>query len=126
MHVLIAIALKSLFVAGLTLGLLALMRQRSAAERSWVAHIGLLALIIMAFAPLVTPSWNVEAPALMGRRQTAEAAVQGSPRIISAASAPVASMPAERSLLEVQTAPPPNASSSARAGRASGRQSTGI
>ena len=46
MHVLIAIALKSLLIAGLTLGLLALMKQRSAAERSWVAHIGLLALVL--------------------------------------------------------------------------------
>jgi bla regulator protein blaR1 len=64
MSVLIAIALKSLLVSGLTLGLLALLRRRSAAERSWVAHIGLLALIIMAFAPLALPQWNVEAPAL--------------------------------------------------------------
>ena len=66
MHVLIGIVLKSLFIAGLTLALIALMKRRSAAERSWVAHIGLLALVIMAFAPLVLPSWNVEAPALMG------------------------------------------------------------
>jgi len=44
MHVLIGIALKSLLIAGLTLGLLQLMKNRSAAERSWVAHIGLLAL----------------------------------------------------------------------------------
>lgn len=64
MSVLIAIALKSLIIAGLTLGLLGLMKKRSAAERSWVAHIGLLALVIMAFAPLVLPSWKVEAPAL--------------------------------------------------------------
>ena len=64
MHVLIGIALKSLLIAGLTLGLLQLLRRRSAAERSWVAHIGLLALVIMAFAPLVLPSWNVEAPAI--------------------------------------------------------------
>ena len=64
MSVLIAIALKSLLVAGLTLGLLAAMKHRSAAERSWVAHIGLLALIIMALAPLVLPRWSVEAPAL--------------------------------------------------------------
>lgn len=63
MSILIAIALKSLLVAGLTLGLLALMKHRSAAERSWVAHIGLLALIIMALAPLVLPSWNIRAPA---------------------------------------------------------------
>jgi beta-lactamase regulating signal transducer with metallopeptidase domain len=66
MHVLIAIAFKSLLIAGLTLGLLALMKRRSAAERSWVAHIGLLALVIMALAPLVLPSWNVEAPSLLG------------------------------------------------------------
>ena len=65
MSVLIAIALKSLFVAGLSLGVLALMKRRSAAERSWVAHIGLLALVIMAFAPLALPRWHVEAPALL-------------------------------------------------------------
>jgi beta-lactamase regulating signal transducer with metallopeptidase domain len=65
MSVLIAIALKSLLVAGLTLGVLALMKQRSAAERSWVAHIGLLALVIMAFAPLALPRWYVEGPALL-------------------------------------------------------------
>jgi beta-lactamase regulating signal transducer with metallopeptidase domain len=73
MSVLIAIALKSLLVAGLTLGLLALMKHRSAAERSWVAHIGLLALIIMAFAPLALPSWTVEAPALLGQAPAIEA-----------------------------------------------------
>src|SRR6478672_8657307 len=67
MHVLIAIALKSLLIAGIALGLLALMKQRSAAERSWVAHIGLLALVTLAFAPLVLPSWTVEAPALLGQ-----------------------------------------------------------
>src|SRR3954454_14145909 len=73
MSVLIAIALKSLLVAGLTLGLLALMKHRSAAERSWVAHIGLLALIIMAFAPLALPSWNVETPALFSQAPAVEA-----------------------------------------------------
>ena len=60
--VLIGIALKSLLIAGLTLGLLGAMKRRSAAERSWVAHIGLLALVIMAFAPLALPRWTVEAP----------------------------------------------------------------
>jgi beta-lactamase regulating signal transducer with metallopeptidase domain len=74
MSVLIAIALKSLLIAGLTLALLALMKNRSAAERSWVAHIGLLALVIMAFAPLALPRWNVAAPALF-----AEAAAPQTP-----------------------------------------------
>jgi beta-lactamase regulating signal transducer with metallopeptidase domain len=64
MQVLIAIALKSLLVAGVTLGLLELMKRRSAAERSWIAHIGLVALVLLAFAPLVLPSWNIETPAL--------------------------------------------------------------
>ena len=64
MSVLIGIALKSLLIAGLTLSLLRLMKSRSAAERSWVAHIGLFALVLMAFAPLVLPSWNIETPAL--------------------------------------------------------------
>ena len=73
MHVLIGIVLKSLLIAGLTLALIALMKRRSAAERSWVAHIGLLALVIMAFAPLVLPSWNVEAPALMGEAPALQA-----------------------------------------------------
>ena len=73
MSVLIAIALKSLLVAGLALGLLELMKHRSAAERSWVAHIGLFALVIMAFAPLALPSWNVEAPALFAQAKPIEA-----------------------------------------------------
>ena len=64
MSVLIGIAFKSLLIAGLTLGLLRLLNQRSAAERSWVAHIGLFALVLMALAPLVLPSWNIEAPGL--------------------------------------------------------------
>ena len=62
MSVLVGIALKSLLIAGLTLGLLQLLKARSAAERSWVAHIGLLALVIMAFAPLVLPRWSVAVP----------------------------------------------------------------
>ena len=79
MHVLIGIALKSLLLAGMTLGLLQLMKQRSAAERSWVAHIGLLALVIMAFAPLVLPSWNIQAPAIFGQPADAPAVMQSAP-----------------------------------------------
>jgi beta-lactamase regulating signal transducer with metallopeptidase domain len=64
MPVLIGIALKSLLIAGLTLGLLQLMKARSPAERSCIAHIGLFALVVMALAPLVLPNWTVELPAL--------------------------------------------------------------
>jgi bla regulator protein blaR1 len=73
MHVLVGIALKSLLIAGLTIGLLELMKRRSAAERSWIAHIGLLALVLLALAPLALPDWRVEAPALLGNAPTAAA-----------------------------------------------------
>lgn len=101
MHVLIGIALKSLLIAGLTLGLLRLMKSRSAAERSWVAHIGLLALVIMAFAPLVLPSWNVEAPSLFG--STAEPV----PVVQAAAAAPTATFAAPNASTVKSLAPPP-------------------
>lgn len=98
MSVLIAIALKSLLIAGLTLGLLALMKRRSAAERSWVAHIGLLALVIMAFAPLVLPSWTVPAPALFRSAPAVHAPAQplSSASIASAIRAKVLAKAIER------------------------------
>ena len=111
MTVLIGIALKSLLIAGLTLGLLELMKRRSAAERSWVAHIGLLALVIMAFAPLVLPTWSVEAPALLGQAPAIETTIQNpvlpstqplAPAPVKAA--PVASAPSHVSLSPVAAA----------------------
>src|SRR5437868_4168695 len=90
MHVLIEIAVKSLLIAALTLGLLAAMKRRSAAERSWVAHIGLLALVIVAFAPLLLPSWNIEAPALLGQTPAAVATVQSPAPVSTVVVAPVA------------------------------------
>jgi bla regulator protein BlaR1 len=69
MQALLAIALKSVLISGLTLVLLAVFRRRSSAERSWVAHIGLLALVTLAFAPLVMPTWAVETPALFANTQ---------------------------------------------------------
>src|SRR5690349_3264512 len=73
MLVLFAIALKSVIIAGATLGLLALMKQRSAAERSWVAHMGLIALILIAVAPLVLPNWTVETSVVAAEAPEAEA-----------------------------------------------------
>ena len=81
MEVLVAIALKSLLLAGATLGLLAVFRRRSAAERSWIAHIGLVALVMLALAPLVLPSWSVEAPALLGQVEAAQPAPVPSPAL---------------------------------------------
>jgi bla regulator protein BlaR1 len=89
MTILIAIALKSLLIAGITLGLLALMKQRSAAERSWVAHIGLFALVLLALAPLALPNWTVEAPALLGQAPTPEAAIQSGAPATTVVSTPL-------------------------------------
>jgi bla regulator protein BlaR1 len=65
MTILLAIGFKSLLLAAGALGMLFLFRRRSAAERSWIAHIGLLALILLALAPLVLPPWTVQAPAFV-------------------------------------------------------------
>ncbi|HEV2594361.1 MAG TPA: M56 family metallopeptidase, partial [Sphingomicrobium sp.] len=92
MIVLIGIALKSLLIAGLTLGALELMKSRSAAERSWIAHIGLLGLLIMAFAPLVLPKWTVEAPVAFSRT-TQAVANPNVPSPTNGLSAPVSLLP---------------------------------
>jgi bla regulator protein blaR1 len=55
---LIELAWKSMLVGGVALGLLRLARQRSAAERSWIAHCGLAALLLLIPAALLAPSWN--------------------------------------------------------------------
>jgi hypothetical protein len=51
-ELLFEIAWKSGLTLGLTLILLALLRRRSAAERSWIAHAGLAATLLMPLAIL--------------------------------------------------------------------------
>src|SRR6478672_8084229 len=94
MTVLLGIAFKSLLIAALTLGLLELMKRRSAAERSWIAHAGLFTLVLMAVAPLGLPNWNVEGPSILGNATIAE----------SPAPAPVksAGLPVKNGKLDVQ------------------------
>jgi beta-lactamase regulating signal transducer with metallopeptidase domain len=100
MDVLLAIALKSLVIAGATLALLALMKRRSASERSSVAHVGLIALVLLAFAPLALPNWTVEAPALLGHAPTVQA-----PLKIDAVHAPMASAPVPAATTATAPAP---------------------
>ena len=61
-EVLAGLALKSLLIAGITLGLLHLTRKRSASERSLIAHFGLLALVALPLASLMLPSLNIPVP----------------------------------------------------------------
>jgi beta-lactamase regulating signal transducer with metallopeptidase domain len=70
---LIELAVKSAVVAGAALGVLRLTRSRSAAERSWIGHAGLVALILIVPAALLMPSWNP----LPAQVAPAFAAVQG-------------------------------------------------
>ena len=94
---LLAIALKSVLISGLTLALLAIFKRRSSAERSWVAHIGMLALIVIAFAPLVLPNWNIETPAVFAPVNAPHASTTalptGATQTIQGAAAPVAEAP---------------------------------
>ncbi len=63
METLIGLGLKSLLIAGVTLALLYFTRRRSAADRSWIAHLGLFALVALPIASLALPALSVEIPA---------------------------------------------------------------
>jgi len=72
MEILIGLAVKSLFIAAITLGLLQLTRSRSASERSLIAHLGLLALVALPVASLMLPSLNVALPDVLRPAPTIE------------------------------------------------------
>ena len=57
------LAWKSALFAGATLAMLHLFRRRSSAERSWIANIGLAALILLPLMLLAGPQWQVQPPA---------------------------------------------------------------
>jgi beta-lactamase regulating signal transducer with metallopeptidase domain len=67
---LLLLALKSLLVAAVTLGLLRLTRTRSAAERSTIAHLGLFALVALPLASLALPTLDLPLPAPMAQIAT--------------------------------------------------------
>nr|WP_314446744.1 M56 family metallopeptidase [uncultured Sphingomonas sp.] len=64
MELLVTFALKSVLIAGVTLGILHLLKSRSAAERSIVAHLGLLALVLFPLGSMFLPQLVVSAPLL--------------------------------------------------------------
>jgi beta-lactamase regulating signal transducer with metallopeptidase domain len=65
MTFIIGLAIKSLVVAGLTLGLLRLFRNASAAQRSWLAHAGLGALLLLPIVATLMPAFEIQT-GLMG------------------------------------------------------------
>lgn len=72
MEQLAAFILKSILIAGVTLGLLHLLRGRSASERNMVAHFGLLALLVLPLGSMFLPQLVVSNPTAT----VADAAVQ--------------------------------------------------
>jgi len=88
MTILIGLLLKSLAIAAIALLALRLTRSRSAAERSLIAHLGLLALVALPLATLVLPSLDMPLPEAM-RSQIAP--IESVPARVSDAAPPATS-----------------------------------
>lgn len=63
---LLEIAWKSLVTSGAALLLLTLLDSRTAGERSWIAHAGLLATLLLPAAVILLPNWQVDSPIPFG------------------------------------------------------------
>jgi beta-lactamase regulating signal transducer with metallopeptidase domain len=93
MELLVTYALKSLIIAGATLGVLHLLRSRSAAERSMVAHLGLLSLVLFPLGAMFLPQLVVSAP-LIEAAPIEPAQLAAGPIIESQALSPAEMIPA--------------------------------
>ena len=106
MDQLILLAAKSVLIAGAVLILLRLMRSRSASERSWVAHIGLAAIMVLPLA-LLLPQIHVPAPPFMEQAAPVETSAPALSAVTAKESArPASTIPATGS--EAVTAPAPS------------------
>src|SRR5688572_174555 len=65
MDALLPIAAKSFLVAGIALMILKLADKRSASQRSWIAHLGLAAALLLPFASMALPPLEVQRPAFL-------------------------------------------------------------
>ncbi|HET9459546.1 MAG TPA: M56 family metallopeptidase [Sphingomicrobium sp.] len=67
----IPLAAKSFFIAGGALLLLRLLKDRSAADRSWVAHLALAGLLLLPVATFALPTLDIAGPEfLVGKTET--------------------------------------------------------
>jgi beta-lactamase regulating signal transducer with metallopeptidase domain len=76
-ELILELAWKSVICAGITLVVLALIKRRSASERSSAAHLGLFATLLLPLAVLVVPDWHIEA--LEPAAQTSATSLQTAP-----------------------------------------------
>ena len=106
METLLGLALKSLLIAGITLTLLHVTRRRSAAERSLIAHLGLVALLALPLASLALPSLRVDLPAAFVPRQEFAAPLEAAP-IASGDQAATPAGPAFPEVVASETSQPP-------------------
>ncbi|MFN3943642.1 MAG: M56 family metallopeptidase [Allosphingosinicella sp.] len=106
-ELLAALALKSVLVAGLALLLLHLLRRRSAAERSWIAHAGLAATLLLPLLALAGPRWEVAAPAPVAAYAAAPLADMAAPAAPGTGIGPAPTF-------DLSAAPPPAAAGIAR------------
>lgn len=74
MEYFLPLAVKSLLIAGGTLLLLKVMQKRSSSDRSWVAHLGLLAVLLLPVGMVSLPALQVAGPAFLATETTAPAA----------------------------------------------------
>lgn len=68
-----SLALKSLVLASVTLALVKLARSRTPAERSLIAHLGLLAILLLPAATVMLPEWAPLPEKLLVQEETAPA-----------------------------------------------------
>ena len=81
---LVPLAVKSFLVAGGALVLLRLMKNRSAADRSWIAHLALAGLVLLPLATVALPTLDVTGPEfLVGKSE-----VQSPSSVLLPATAP--------------------------------------
>ena len=90
MTFIIGLAIKSLVVAGLTLALLKVFRNASAAQRSWLAHAGLGALLLLPIVATLMPALEIHT-GLLG----AQTPVSYDPVAVPATDQPVAHVAAD-------------------------------
>jgi bla regulator protein BlaR1 len=97
MEQLLPIAAKSFLVAGTVLLLLKLARNRSASDRSWIAHLGLAAVLLLPVAAVALPALEVQGPSFLtppAEQATALAAPEAAaPAIATETATPAATFP---------------------------------
>lgn len=99
MTFIIGLAIKSLVVAGLTFVLLRLFRNASAAQRSWLAHAGLGALLLMPVVATLMPALEIQTGLLGSETATDRSALP--------AAAPAARLAHHVGTAALPTAPDP-------------------